>query len=327
MLRCPVCGSESDERSFIETYTSPFNNQEYKLYHCQSCDLQWWEPLKIIPEFYEEEGSSCYAVFHLGLMDEIGKNHKMFFKMIPVKSGRLLDVGCGDGVFLKEARKFGYEVWGIDFDSKSIKVAQEKWGLKNTFVMTPEEFANFSKKEGLKFDVITFFDVLEHQDRPKEFLETIKSMLKPGGWIAGSVPNRESYWIKKIYRELNPEVDNPPQHLLRFSKISLQNLFQTLNLYHIDVNVIPNDLGETVGYLSTITIGDKTLKKVKKVTTGSEYAGERTSIYKNIPLSRKIVFKTLKVSRNLIFLIPAIIANKLTQGSHFYFQAKESSHG
>ncbi|MEM2074300.1 MAG: methyltransferase domain-containing protein, partial [Nitrososphaeria archaeon] len=74
---------------------------------------------------------------------------------------------------------------------KSIKVCQEKWGLKNTFVMSPQEFAEFCQKEGLKFDVITFFEVLEHQDKPVEFLEAIKSMLKPGGYIAGSVPNRE----------------------------------------------------------------------------------------------------------------------------------------
>lgn len=56
--------------------------------------------------------------------------------------------------------------------------------------MSLEEFSEFAKKEGLKFDVITFFEVLEHQDRPREFLERVKELLKPGGWLAGSVPKR-----------------------------------------------------------------------------------------------------------------------------------------
>ena len=79
MLRCPVCQSEKDERYYIETYVSSFNNQKYKLYHCETCDLQWWEPLKIIPEFYEMEGDEGYELFHMGLREEIEENHRMFF--------------------------------------------------------------------------------------------------------------------------------------------------------------------------------------------------------------------------------------------------------
>lgn len=131
MFGCPVCQTKKEERAFIETYISSFNNQGYKLYHCETCDLQWWEPLKIIPEFYENEGEEGSKARHLGLGKRMKENHKMFFKYIPIKSGRLLDVGRGDGVFLKEAQKVGYEVWGIDFDSKCIKVSKtlrrKKW--------------------------------------------------------------------------------------------------------------------------------------------------------------------------------------------------------
>ncbi|MEN2994007.1 MAG: class I SAM-dependent methyltransferase [Thermodesulfovibrio sp.] len=132
---CPSCESSMPKEKHIESYIAPFNNQEYKLYHCSKCDLQWWEPLKIVPEYYEEEGEESYAVFHMGIERAICENHKMFFKHMPLKSGRLLDVGCGDGVFLVEAQKRGYEVWGIDFDRKSIKVCQEKIRLKNTFAI------------------------------------------------------------------------------------------------------------------------------------------------------------------------------------------------
>jgi 2-polyprenyl-3-methyl-5-hydroxy-6-metoxy-1,4-benzoquinol methylase len=57
--------------------------------------------------------------------------------------------------------------------------------------MSLEEFYEYAKEKNLKFDVITFFEVLEHQDKPREFLEMVKGFLKGGGYIAGSVPNRD----------------------------------------------------------------------------------------------------------------------------------------
>jgi hypothetical protein len=52
-VKCPICYTGVEERNFKETYVSPYNNQDYKRYECPNCDVHWWEPLKIIPEFYE----------------------------------------------------------------------------------------------------------------------------------------------------------------------------------------------------------------------------------------------------------------------------------
>ncbi len=45
ILRCPVCGKEVSIGAFKKTYVSNWNKKEYKLYHCEGCDLEWWEPL------------------------------------------------------------------------------------------------------------------------------------------------------------------------------------------------------------------------------------------------------------------------------------------
>ncbi|MDW7973015.1 MAG: class I SAM-dependent methyltransferase [Thermodesulfovibrio sp.] len=271
---CPSCETSVLEESYLETYTAPFNNQEYKLYHCLKCDLHWWEPLEIVPEFYEQEGEEDYAILHMGIDRPIGENHKMFFKHVPLKSGRLLDVGCGDGVFLVEAQKRGYEVWGIDFDRKSIQVCQEKRGLKNTFAMTPWEFAEFCQKENLKFDIITFFEVLEHQDKPREFLEAVKNMLKPGGWIAGSVPNvnidRMGGIYRKIYRYMHRH-DLPPNHLLRFSINALKKILEHAGFNQVILEPTKSDLRSLASLYQKALLDDSINKKVSYYIKNSKF--------------------------------------------------------
>lgn len=73
MPHCPVCQTQVE--AYTETYTSPYNKQEYEKYECPHCEVHWWEPLKIIPEFYEDEVFEGYIGFHEGMRLRIGKNH------------------------------------------------------------------------------------------------------------------------------------------------------------------------------------------------------------------------------------------------------------
>lgn len=320
---CPICKSEEEVNNFKETYFSSYNNQEYKLYNCRKCELQWWEPRKIIPEFYEFEGEKSYAIFHLGVRKNIEENHKMFFEFFPIKSGRLLDIGCGDGVFLEHAKNLGFDVWGIDFDSKSIRVCQEKRGLENTFVKSLYEFARYCNSNNLKFDIITFFEVLEHQDDPVKFFDAVKSILNPGGWIAGSVPNSESILIKWNRRCFSG--DFPPHHLLRFSQKSLENFMNFMNFKnHL---VIPSSLviSEVPAHIQSITVGNKISCSLRKKICGSTIIEEGTYLYDSLPFWKKVFMKSLKIIRLFILIIPALIVKFLSSGKWLYFQAKSNN--
>lgn len=316
---CPSCNNELSEKDFIEVYIAPFNNKEYKLYHCPKCDLQWWEPLRIIPEFYEKEGDEVYAAFHVGVKRKVGKNHKMFFKHIPLKSGRLLDVGCGDGVFLLEAQERGYEVWGIDFDRKSICVCQERKGLKNTFAMSLQDFAEFCERKNLKFDVVTFFEVLEHQDKPKEFLQTVRSILKPDGWIAGSVPNRNGRTWKDIRKYTT--TDHPPHHFLRLSSKALSNLFHIVGFHNHYVTTCARTIHEDAYWLSVKLLGLNFQKKVKHKLLGFR---NQTYLYDEKDFFKAGVYKFIKSAGVLLLAIPILI-NRIVnfEASHYlYFQGR-----
>ena len=66
-IYCPICSAVVDAENYKETYISPYNNQEYKRYECPNCDVLWWEPLKIIPEFYKSEMFEGYIIYSWGL--------------------------------------------------------------------------------------------------------------------------------------------------------------------------------------------------------------------------------------------------------------------
>ncbi|MDD5639098.1 MAG: hypothetical protein PHO28_04300, partial [Candidatus Pacebacteria bacterium] len=65
-MNCPICKTLIEDEDFLRSYFFLYNNQEYKLYHCSKCDLQFWYPLKIFPELYENEVFKGYIEMHIG---------------------------------------------------------------------------------------------------------------------------------------------------------------------------------------------------------------------------------------------------------------------
>jgi SAM-dependent methyltransferase len=307
-MNCPVCSNKIEEDKFLRTYVAPFNNQEYKLFHCLKCDIQFWDPLKIIPEFYENEGAIDYKFYHEGKRD-VQPSHRFFlnrFKHYHYKAN-LLDVGCADGVFLKEAQKIGFEVYGIDFDSKSIKIAKEKFGLKNTFAKSLKDFYFYAKEQNLKFDVITFFDVLEHQDNPNEFIFYVKEILNPNGYIAGSVPNRNGKFIYFYRGKFNNE-DFPPHHFLWFSQKALQNFFD-INGFKSNF-LSDKNTEELVIQLEMFLTG----KAGNQLKVGLKSNTRINWLQKSIPI--------LKILRKFSIYPLAYLSSPILKGSHFYFEAQ-----
>jgi SAM-dependent methyltransferase len=249
--------------------------------------------LKIIPEFYESEVFEDYVAFHEGVGTRLGENHKASFEYFPSNiRGKLLDVGCGDGRFLRHAKEQGFEVWGIDFDKKSVESAKRNLGIDTVFAMSLEEFYEYAKEKNLKFDVITFFEVLEHQDKPREFLEMVKGLLRDGGYIAGSVPNRESVFVKIIR---DNHADYPPHHYLE------KKLFG--DLYKLKIK------------LKGMMLGDERKARAYGVEELVKVSPSKGKAY---------ILMMLKFLRNAILLPFALgYARKLKEnGLSLYFQAK-----
>jgi 2-polyprenyl-3-methyl-5-hydroxy-6-metoxy-1,4-benzoquinol methylase len=326
-VKCPICYTEVEERDFKETYVSPYNSQEYRRYECPNCDVHWWEPLKIIPEFYESEVFEDYVAFHEGVGTRLGENHKAFFKYFPSNvRGKLLDVGCGDGRFLRHAKEQGFEIWGIDFDKKSVENVKRNLGIDTVFAMSLEEFYEYAKEKNLKFDVITFFEVLEHQDKPRGFLEMVKGLLKEGGYIAGSVPNRERLFVEMDYG------DYPPNHFLRFSKFSIEKVLNSAGVKDVEVYKLDFPFIELFPYLEKKLFGDldKLKIKLKGMVLGNERKARVYAVEELAEVSpskgKAYILIMLKLIRNAILLPFALryVGRLKENGSYLYFQACKS---
>lgn len=212
--RCPSCGNAA-----VGGPLETFHNAS--LFSCSACDLHYWYPARMADTASYE---TAYQSRDRTAMP-LEPGHRFFLSdPLAPKRGRLLDLGCGVGNFMAAAQSAGFEVFGAELNRHAVQFAMQHYGLRNVFVGKPEEL--LAERPNEKFDVVTFFEVLEHQDSPARFLATAKEFLAGGGCIALSVPNRNR-WQKGV-----ETLDYPPNHLTRWSPHALAN-FLTGNGFEI----------------------------------------------------------------------------------------------
>lgn len=111
------------------------------------------------------------------------------------RSGKLLDVGCGDGFFLYIIQQMSdFEIYGVEPGMEGVKEAR-KFGLK----LKQGDIHSVSVPDNY-FDVIMMKGVLEHTPHPLKDLEKAYRILVPGGEIIlGGLPNINN-WYTKIFK-------------------------------------------------------------------------------------------------------------------------------
>lgn len=132
-----------------------------------------------------------------------------------LKHGRLLDVGCSCGYFLEVAGEEQYDVQGLEFSSSAIAAAAPTIRSRIRQASVDE----LEKQQPDRYDVVTAFDLIEHLDQPKEFLNTVASLLSPSGTLALSTPDAD-HFLRYLMRSRWPMLQ-PMQHLTIFSERAL----------------------------------------------------------------------------------------------------------
>ena len=130
----------------------------------------------------------------------------VFKELKPANEDKILDVGCGDGVFTNDLIKQGYDVTGLDVMEGAIKKAKEraaKMGLRAKYA---EASAGKMPFEENTFDKIFSISTFEHiKDEENAFNECFR-VLKPEGIFVLSVPTPKIMPIIKVLIKLPPKI-------------------------------------------------------------------------------------------------------------------------
>ena len=131
--------------------------------------------------------------------------------------GRVLDVGCGNGGFLINMKRMGFDVEGTEWSEQSAA----RIPARENISVHVGDLLDLSLAPH-SFDLITMWHVLEHVRRPDETLQRIHELLKPGGGVLLALPNAESDQARKFGTAWLHY--DPPRHLFDFGVSSLNRL-------------------------------------------------------------------------------------------------------
>ena len=219
-MNCPICRSVKISKK---------NHIRYRnLSICRQCGVVFVYPQphkKSIAQLYN---SSYFKNdrSHLCGYENYGKDRKLIIKTAHRRlefiekncqlRGKLLDIGCSMGFFLKVAEDRGWKVRGIDISEDAITIAQED--LMGKVRATTLEESSFPNNH---FDLITLWDTLEHVPDPVQTISQCYRILKPGGCLILTVPNISS-WPAKIMG--TNWMGYKDEHLFYFTRRSLKIL-------------------------------------------------------------------------------------------------------
>jgi 2-polyprenyl-6-hydroxyphenyl methylase/3-demethylubiquinone-9 3-methyltransferase len=144
---------------------------------------------KLSNEWWDENGSfKALHSFNLIRIKYL-KNRLLTFSNNSLKNLKILDVGCGGGIFCEPLARLGANITGIDTNQRAINVARDHAKAHQLNINYQKiDIEDFTSKD--KFDIITCMEVLEHVEDIGQIISKSKLLLKKNGLFIGSTINK-----------------------------------------------------------------------------------------------------------------------------------------
>lgn len=147
--------------------------------------------------------------------------------------GRLVDIGCGDGLPMQLLHEMGHKCFGVDSSEVGVKIALMQHNVSGEyFIETAEKFAEKLEERQLEFDYLYSLNTIEHLDKPEVMRDIMKKVRKFGIIVTD-----------------NTDMLDPSQrsvyHNIEFSPDTFKKLFEGFGLKRIELSD-PNYFGYKV---------------------------------------------------------------------------------
>lgn len=267
---CYICGA--DRSNFL------FKKGNYNIVECLNCSFVYVDSVpsrKQLNEIYRKFHYQNEKDIESTIRTDAIRSLKIIKRYVQKDGNSLLDVGCGRGYFLDEAKKMSWITQGIDYSEKVVDFAQKKFNLNvvcaDIFHYTPTE----------QFDVITLNQVLEHVSTPHKLIQKCRELLKTTGIIYIATPNIKSFSAKILKKDFDHLI--PPMHLGYFQKSTLINVLKLHNfgILYTGSWSYPMDLAGIIKRL---------LKRKKHSGIKSAFRADSTTKVDNNALGKKIKY-------------------------------------
>lgn len=205
ITNCPICMSMNTAKEIDNVQDSSFNNVSgsWTYYKCRTCSSLYLNPRPTpksisvaYADYYTHKSHAVtkenrYLSYLKKIKNIVYPYRPSFLKDIyPLKSGLLLDIGCGDGKLMSIAESEGWITKGIEYDSLAVHACLEK-GLN----VLQGDFSCLREDE--LFDLIICSHVIEHVHEPLKLIDTALSRLTSTGVFWVQWPNPNSYGFEK----------------------------------------------------------------------------------------------------------------------------------
>lgn len=283
-----------------------YKKKTYDICRCENCDLKFDKYIKKTTQKYYEDLYHTWNVEGINIRGLIWGNYcffDLFSKFQKKKRPLVLDIGCADGLFVREAIKRGYHAYGVDINPELIQEAREFFDVNTVYYGELPVIKKHIKKP---FDVITFFDVLEHLEDPRQYIINLKKYLTKDGYVFVSIPNRDTH-----PRFLPLDGDLPPHHLTWWSKKSLYSLF-TSNGYEVKAYktqaINPTDMAVWFDQLLTdkLVFVAKMKSNIQITTLQSDHKTKKKNIYRLKLLELKMLTAFFYIPAKIITLFGGV---------------------
>lgn len=236
--KCIVCNESA--KVGLENFNGYSEGERFDIYYCSSCNTSFAWPHAVDNKIYDiiyskpeiVPGYNRYALYSKEIiskknaLDYLADKEPMYYAVREIlgttnKNAKILEVGSGLGYLTYAITKKGYDITGLDISVDAVKRAKNQFGAHYVC----GDVYKYALDNPATFDVVILTEVIEHLPDPVNFCNSLISLLKPGGKLIITTPNKSAYPQQEYW---NTEL--PPVHLTWFSEESFKTISKQKNL-------------------------------------------------------------------------------------------------